>query len=97
MLHTGDLLILKSMKIETKYNLRDVAWFMLMNTPKEYKLAEINISADLRYTKVEYVFIYAVNGIIIDTKYVSDTPGTHFWNRKECRIYKTKQELINSL
>ena len=72
------------MTIETKYDPGDVVWIMINNKPKECVIDQV--APGPRRKTVAYVDKYTVEGYNGNSPTFSDT-----------QIFKTKEELINSL
>jgi hypothetical protein len=72
------------MKIETKYDPADIVWIMINNKPTECVIDEVTPGP--RRKNVAYVDKYTIEGYNGNSPRFSDT-----------EIFKTKEELINSL
>ena len=72
------------MIIETKYDPADVVWIMIQNKPTECIIDEVIPGPKKK--NVSYIDRYTIEGCFGNSGKFSDT-----------QIFKTKQELINSL
>jgi hypothetical protein len=72
------------MKIETKYDPGDTVWIMINNKPKECVIYEVEPGKIMKNLK--YLDRYTIEG------YNGNSPT--FYNSD---IFKTKEELLNSL
>jgi hypothetical protein len=75
---------LNNMKIETKYDPGDTVWIMINNKPKECVIYEVEPGKIMKNLK--YLDRYTIEG------YNGNSPT--FYNSD---IFKTKEELLNSL
>lgn len=72
------------MKIETKYDPTDVVWIMINNKPTECVIYEVDPGKVMK--TMSYQDVYTIEG------YNGNSP--RFYERD---IFRTKEELINSL
>ena len=72
------------MKIETKYDPEDIVWIMISNRPKECVIYEVEPGTIMK--TMRYLDRYTIEG------YNANSPTFY-----EKDIFRTKEELINSL
>ena len=78
------ILIKNIMTIETKYDPADIVWIMINNKPKECVIYEVDPGMVLK--NMSYQDRYTIEG------YNGNSP--RFYDKE---IFRTKEELINSL
>ena len=72
------------MIIETKFNPEDEVWCMYLNKPKQFKIYEVNVGIVSKTHRYQHSYTFhGFNG---------NSPKKY-----ESELFKTKEELINSL
>lgn len=78
------------MKIETKLDVGDYGWFMAFNVPQESRITKISIEVIRNcYYNDELDIMYSINSLLK----TENKRGI----LREDKIFKTKQDLLDSL